>query len=238
VLGNHSPSGPRISVRIQTHNSLACDDDDDKIQQHVVIFCSQNFLFLLFCIIASTNDGPFHRIIDPTVDLLDVHQAQSNLPWWSKLWLAMKDKAPSEKEFILRGSGSLPIPMDDLDRDQKNEVYIVDRAACLQVDPIRIHSNSFHIEFDSSSKTNFRLYLKGCSGLDRETQCKTVYIQKGEKLAIPAMRTISIGIDEQKNLGSTKCSDTIQEDVLIKLSKIMTAGAQPNPNQRKQPREL
>jgi hypothetical protein len=52
---------------------------------------------ILFHGLGSTNKGPYHRIIDPTVDLLDVYNAHSQLPWLSKLWHAIKDKAPPGK---------------------------------------------------------------------------------------------------------------------------------------------
>jgi len=186
--------------------------------------------FLVFCPRrpGSTNNGPFHRIIDPTVNLLDVYKAHSKLPWLSKLWNAIRDKAPAGKQFILRGSGSIRVPID-IEKvhkgDDKGEIVLVDRSPCLQVDPIRIHSNAFELEFDSDSPIDFRLSVKGCQGLDRETNCQEMHLEKGNKIQVPPFRTVSIGIDARRDLGGTSCSETKQEDVVIKLTNVQ---AQPN----------
>ena len=166
----------------------------------------------------STNLGPYHRVIDPTVDLLETYDAHAKQPWISKLWYAILDKSP--KEFILRGAGSIDVPID-FDKEEKGTVLIVDRSSCLQVDPIRIHSNSFQIEFDSSSTIGFDLVVRGCSGADLVNNCKERTLRKGEGIQLPAVRTISIGIDPKADLGKT-CSETNHEDIVIKLTGVQT----------------
>jgi len=43
---------------------------------------------------SSTNSGPYHRIIDPTIDLLETYRVHAKLSSLSKFWLAFIDKAP------------------------------------------------------------------------------------------------------------------------------------------------
>ena len=129
----------------------------------------------------------------------------------------MIDKGVPGKDLLLRGIGSIDIPINDHDPDKKNEITIVDRSACLQIDPIRIHLNSFYIEFDT--KKNFRLLLKGCSDAQL-SNCVERYIVKGEKFFAPSIRTVSIGIDHQKDLGAVNCSETVEEDVFIRLTEL------------------
>ena len=183
----------------------------------------------------STNDGPFHRIIDPTVDLLDVYKAHSRLPWVSKFWNAIRDRAPDGKQFILRGSGSIGVPIEAQKESGRGEIVLVDRSPCLQLDPIRIHSNAFELEFDSDSPNDFSLLVSGCHGLDRKTNCQEMYLEKGRKVQVPPYRTVSIGIDPRQDLGGTSCSETKQEDVVIKLTNVQAyPNAMGQPSQQTQ----
>ena len=69
-----------------------------------------NRLRMHMTMFSSINDGPFVRLIDPTVDLLAVHRAKQNLPYLTKLWLALVDKPPTPAhEFILRGATLLKV---------------------------------------------------------------------------------------------------------------------------------
>mmetsp|Transcript_21123 Transcript_21123/g.58757 ORF Transcript_21123/g.58757 Transcript_21123/m.58757 type:complete len:650 (+) Transcript_21123:83-2032(+) len=164
---------------------------------------------------ASTNEGPYHRLIDPTSNLLEVHRTHMNLPWLSKLWYAIIDKAPRGQEFILRGAGSIDIPSKK--KMTSDEVTFVDRSPCLQVDPIRIQINNFDIEFDSTSGVD-RLVLMGCNDVALK-ECKELIIHKGEKMSIPAIRSVTIGIHRYENLGIS-CSETTKEDLVIKLTNL------------------
>jgi hypothetical protein len=47
-----------------------------------------------------------------------------------------------------------------------------------------------------------------------------MYLEKGEVYRVPAIRTAMIGIDVRRDLGPMTCSETNQEDVLIKLTNI------------------
>eukprot|EP00531_Pseudo-nitzschia_arenysensis_P011580 CAMPEP_0116132866 /NCGR_PEP_ID=MMETSP0329-20121206/9787_1 /TAXON_ID=697910 /ORGANISM="Pseudo-nitzschia arenysensis, Strain B593" /LENGTH=205 /DNA_ID=CAMNT_0003627431 /DNA_START=362 /DNA_END=979 /DNA_ORIENTATION=+ len=171
--------------------------------------------------------APYHRIIDPTVDLLEVHKTHSNLPWLSKFGYALIDKSP--KEFILRGSGTIQSDfLQEYDKEETGTLLIVDRACCLQVDPIRIHSNSFQLEFDSSIIKNigFDLLIKGCSGTNLvEENCHEISLRKGQGIQLPPMRTISIGIDSKVDLGKTTCSESHREDIVLKLTNVRTFDA-------------
>eukprot|EP00536_Pseudo-nitzschia_multiseries_P019570 jgi/Psemu1/232921/e_gw1.5610.1.1 len=167
---------------------------------------------------SSTNQGAFHRLIDPTSDLMEVHRTHKSLPWLSKLWYAIIDKAPPGQEFILRGAGSIGLPLQT--KNSKEVVTFVDRSSCLQVDPIRIHYNNFYFEFDSPSEVDFRLVLRGCQDVDLRN-CKERIVNRGEKVRVPAIRTAMIGIDSGEDLGRS-CSETTKEDVIIKLTNIAT----------------
>lgn len=183
---------------------------------------------------SSTNEGPYHRIIDPTSDLLKAYEAHAELSWPSKLWYAMLDKAVEGHEFILRGTGSIDpattpllsssnIAKRAMAKEEGNgELMLVDRSSCLQVDPIRIHSNQFYIEFDHSYAnvdTDFGLVLTGCPNQDLTEGCATLHLKKGEKKLLTPMRTVLIGIDPKLKLGQ-ECSTTTKEDVVIKLTEI------------------
>lgn len=166
---------------------------------------------------SSVNDGPYHRIIDPTSDLLEVHRSHSNLTWPSKLWYAVIDKAPIGQEFVLRGTGSVNLPLASGPKRLKDEITFVDRSPCLQVDPIRVHLNSFQIQFEVDSEVDLRLSILGCPDATF-TNCERTYINQGEQLRVPRFRTVLIGIDE--DLGMI-CSETRKEDVVIKLTSLV-----------------
>ena len=94
--------------------------------------------------IGSTNSGPYHRIIDPTIDLLETYRAHAKLSSLSKFWFAFIDKAPPGYEFVLRGLGSIHNPSNTTSTTNigkvgniLNEITFVDRSTCLQADPIR-----------------------------------------------------------------------------------------------------
>lgn len=190
--------------------------------------CPPEELSMTASYFASTNNGPYHRLIDPTVNLMDVYEAHAKMPYLSKLWHAIIDKAPPGKEFVFRGAGSIAVDYT-LDKDKKDELILVDRSHCLQIDPIKIHSNEFDIEFMSDSPTDFRLKVMGCPETDpvkaETAKCHDIYLERGEKRHLTPMRTISIGIDTRRNLEPPgNCSNTTREDVIIKLSNIVPYG--------------
>lgn len=193
---------------------------DKKINNH----CPGEKMVMKAAYFSSTNAGPFHRIIDPTVDLMETHRAHVASTWYQKILYAILDKAPSGYEFILRGSGSVTIPSGHNSiKSVDGQITFVDRSSCLQIDPIRVHSRSFKLSWDTDSVVPFRLKLRGCPDIRdlSPEKCAEIYLEVGEVQEIPAMRTILIGIDARRNLGDTPvCSKTTKEDVVITLTDL------------------
>ncbi|KAL7537955.1 hypothetical protein ACHAXR_008175 [Thalassiosira sp. AJA248-18] len=176
---------------------------------------------------SSTNNGPFHRIMDPSVDLVRVHEAQSALSLPLRFWYSLIDKPPSSKdEFILRGIGSatMHIPRRGFMEmiapyDEKTNLILVDRSSCLKVDPIRLHSVNSQILLVKSPAP---LKLKACAD-PHLTDCKEKPLPIGEALNVPAMRTILISWDSAQEFhlyeqdSSNECSKSSVEDIIIQI---------------------
>ena len=81
-------------------------------------------------VFTSINDGPFVRLVDPTVELVKAHRATRHLAYTTKLWKALVDK-PADKEFLLRRAATLSTGRN------VGWIRFVDRAACLYADPLR-----------------------------------------------------------------------------------------------------
>merc|ERR1711865_480452 len=159
---------------------------DKKINNH----CPGEKMVMKAAYFSSTNAGPFHRIIDPTVDLMETHRAHVASTWYQKILYAILDKAPLGYEFILRGSGSVTIPSGHNSiKSVDGQITFVDRSSCLQIDPIRVHSRSFKLSWDTDSVVPFRLKLRGC----------------------PDIRNLS---------DTPVCSKTTKEDVVITLTDL------------------
>jgi len=216
--------------------------------------CPHDKMVMKTSFFSSLNTGPYHRIIDPTVNLLETYRDHANLSLGSKFWYALMDKAPpssasrqqqntNNNEFVLRGLGSifktvnkntppqLLVATGGGKQDTKQEITFIDRSTCLQADPIRIHSNSFTIEFDTTnSEVFFRLLIQRCDGpqVNMSPQnCESMYLEQGETHFIPSARTITIGIDERRYfdpLITPSCSNSSQEDVVIRLTQITKHG--------------
>jgi len=197
--------------------------------------CTNGQMVMKTAYFSSTNSGPYHRIIDPTVDLLETYRAHRSSNWSSKFWYALVDKAPPGHEFILRGTGSISSSIPLLggrgggEKDKPDEITFIDRSSCLQDDPIRIHNNHFTIQFDTDYNSGsdnisnniippFRLLIRGCPEGNLQN-CHDVYLNKGEKRHFSALRTITISIDKRKKL-DTICSESTKEDIVIKLTQI------------------
>lgn len=141
---------------------------------------------------SSSNDGPFYRQIDPTIDLVEVDAAQKRLTYPNKVWNALLDRAPSGHEFILSNIGSADL--SDLPpgaMDNEDMLVIVDRISCLQSDPIRIHNRAFNLHIHKSPTRN--LLIRACvDPLLKE--CKERLIEVGgQPIHLPAIRTLLIG---------------------------------------------
>ena len=83
----------------------------------------------------------------------------------------------------------------------------------------RIHSNSFSIQFDTTTDVFFRLLIRSCPQLNLQN-CHEMYLEKGDTQHIPSARTVTIGIDPRRDLPTPSCSKTVQEDVIIRLTQI------------------
>lgn len=160
---------------------------------------------------SSANNGPYHRIVDPAVDLVSTYRALASRPYMEKLRLALIDKVPRGHEFILRGIASARIPPELL--QEEGMIGIVDRTACLVRDPIRIHNVNFVFEVIESK---YPILLRACEDLELKS-CKEVTVEKGSPVSVPAIRTLAIGFDPSVSLYERSCSDTLEEDVVLRL---------------------
>mmetsp|Transcript_15641 Transcript_15641/g.33874 ORF Transcript_15641/g.33874 Transcript_15641/m.33874 type:complete len:238 (+) Transcript_15641:351-1064(+) len=176
----------------------------------------------------------FFRTIDPTVDLMQVYNSHMALPLPAKFWKGLIDKPPSSKdEFILRniGGASKHIPehgfMEQLNgggmipdataKDSSNKnLILVDRSACLKVDPIRIHAvNSYIMLAKSPSPLKFR----GCEDINL-SECKEISLPVGKVQTVPAIRTLLISWDERYDSNNFTCSESTEEDIIIEIKRI------------------
>jgi len=182
---------------------------------------------------SSTNEGPFFRTIDPTVDLMQVFNSQVALPLPLKFWKALIDKPPSQKdEFILRNIGGASKLIDTLNfiepsdignpiiaRDSSTQkLILVDRSPCLKVDPIRIHSVNSYIKVVKSPKP---LKLKACSDINL-SECKSILIPVGVVNSVPAIRTLLISWDDEQDydFNNASCSESTEEDIIIEIKRL------------------
>jgi len=86
--------------------------------------------------------GPFARLVDPTVDLVSVAEAQRRRGSLDTAWGAFTDTPPRGHEFILEGVGSLRDEAIQAQRAYERMLpqfsyhVLSDRAACLSARPL------------------------------------------------------------------------------------------------------
>jgi hypothetical protein len=85
------------------------------------------------------QNGPYCRMVDPTIDLVSVMEQQAKLSYFEVLWNAVWDRRPTE--YMLKGIGSMRERSfyyhNKLEEEGwKNVRILTDRAACLSARPI------------------------------------------------------------------------------------------------------
>ena len=89
------------------------------------------------------GNGPFSRLIDPTVDLVSVMEAQRNQTYATTLLKSFLDERPDGKEYVLRrGTGSMRQEAKNYEAELKMHFpestveFLADRASCLHARPL------------------------------------------------------------------------------------------------------
>ena len=89
------------------------------------------------------GNGPFSRLIDPTVDLVSVMEAQRNQTYATTLLKSFLDERPDGKEYVLRrGTGSMSQEAKNYEAELKMHFpestveFLADRASCLHARPL------------------------------------------------------------------------------------------------------
>uniref|UniRef100_A0A7S0CH18 Vitamin K-dependent gamma-carboxylase lumenal domain-containing protein n=1 Tax=Proboscia inermis TaxID=420281 RepID=A0A7S0CH18_9STRA len=200
----------------------------DKIYDVVQQMCRAGNTTVTISYFSSVNGGAYHRLIDPTADLASIHRVHSTLSYAEKLWLSLKDKPPKGHEFILRGIGTSSLAGDIMNGGW--QLVMVDRISCLAVDPIRIHSVALDIEV---VETSFPLTLTACEDLELNKCIKTT-LTVLNPVSIPPHRTLFIGVDKERmSNNNLSCSNSVKEDVVIRLRNLNSAMPESRPGYEK-----
>ena len=167
------------------------------------------------------GNGPYSRLIDPTVDLVAVMEAQRNQSYATTLWNAFLDKRPEGMEYVFRkGIGT----MRDTARTYEDELklhfpkktisFLADRASCLHARPLWLSPMGYSYGF-VPLQLPFRtsLTLRYSDSRVGPT-IKSGRIDLG-KLSVVTSTSLELGI-EGLNFNHTKpCGETDKEDILI-----------------------
>eukprot|EP00977_Amphora_coffeiformis_P017436 scaffold5684_cov169-Amphora_coffeaeformis.AAC.11 len=89
------------------------------------------------------GNGPYSRLIDPTIDLVAVMEDQRNQKYSTTLWKSFLDERPDGKEYVLRhGIGSMRQAAKNYEAELKLHFpdstveFLADRASCLHARPL------------------------------------------------------------------------------------------------------
>ena len=183
---------------------------DPRIGMHAVYFGRLN------------EKGPYSRLIDPTVDLLSVMEAQMNQTYATTIMNAFLDRRPDGNEFVLlRGVGSMRRTAARYEAELKLHYpkqsieFIADRASCLAKRPLWLNpmGNRYTlVPLRLPFKTSLMLkYVDARSGTAEETR---------EDLSLGNLSTVistslEIGIKGIVPDITKRCGETTEEDVLI-----------------------
>jgi hypothetical protein len=172
--------------------------------------CGAGEVRVIASVHSSTNDGPFVRLIDPTVDLVEVYDAIQARGPVDIVMDAMADKAPDGHAFILRGAGRLEAPQE------VGWYTIVDRTPCLRDDPIDLFGVSVAVKVVESPVPLFaKVCPKGAAA-----RCDVVPLSSSET-RLPMARSIAIGSSQIE--GEARCMDAA-EDVVLQLQPLSGPG--------------
>lgn len=163
------------------------------------------------------GNGPYSRLIDPTVDLVSVMEAQRSHSYAKTLSKAFLDDRPNGYEFVLgQGIGSFRQAAKKyatelkLHFPDKTVQFISDRASCLHARPLWLSPMGNPYGFiPLRLPYGTSLYLKS-NGPTAETRELDL-----AKLAVVSSTSLEMGI---RRLDTTKvlpCGQTLEEDVLI-----------------------
>jgi len=196
--------------------SYACkqhvpDYNKGRIGMHAVSFVRLN------------GRGPFSRLVDPTVDIINSYDAQQAQPFYLTAINALLDRRPDGFEFVLKGVGSLR-QRAMIEEHNLKEMYpgveismIADRAACLQyreiwLRPMLKQYTLIPIILPTGVSVHVRM-----AQMQSEGQVEAVdhYIELGDRPLPILTIAAEVGLGGMKVSGS--CIGTTAEDVLIAL---------------------
>jgi len=162
---------------------------------------------------ASTNNGPFYRIIDPNIDLLATHNALNARTSLEAVVGSFLDKRPKGHEYILPRIGRMDHlkSLMEVTPDGKWNL-IVDRSPCMFVDPIRMFDTGLTLDV---IQTPITLFLHACEGIEiGPKSCTSLKLRQGQKISIGVKRTILIG--NMVHASKEKCSEG-NEDIVLRF---------------------
>ena len=167
------------------------------VREVVSPLCTQDKLPVRASVFASLNDGPFVRLIDPSIDLAGVYDALKQRSLLPSLFHTALDKMPNGYEFILRRVGSIEA------RQEVGWHTFVDRSPCLMVDPLHLFDVSVAVKVARSPVPLFaRLCAQG-----NENDCETVPLSEAP-VVLPRRRSIAIQTGLEKP-PMTSCADSV-----------------------------
>lgn len=157
------------------------------------------------------NNGPYSRLVDPTVDLVSVMEQQAQLSYAEVVWNALWDKRPLE--YMLRGIGSMKTRA--LNHQQKLEEegwghvqILADRVACLSSRPIwfRPMKREYNITaLDLPENVVVTLHIE---------HSLRIILEPGYSYLIQDVMEFELSMSERKRQQQS-CSETEVEDALI-----------------------
>mmetsp|Transcript_33165 Transcript_33165/g.71657 ORF Transcript_33165/g.71657 Transcript_33165/m.71657 type:complete len:696 (-) Transcript_33165:259-2346(-) len=158
-----------------------------------------------------TDDGPFHRIVDPEQNLVHTHNALLGRNLIDTVVGTMLDKAPSEQEFILKDVGSFWDARDLSNSIEDGWIYVVDRLSCLAADPIAIFGQSIEFMVVESPEP---LWMEWCGDLQQNQCIREEIPAQTEPILTPQMAVIKFQTSEAVR---SSCRSAAKEDILIKF---------------------
>lgn len=151
-------------------------------------------------VFSSLNGGSFVRMVDPSVNLVDVFGALERRSVLSRIIGVLVDKPPAGHEYLMRRFNASQDPS-----------LLIDRSACLRHLPLRFMHPRIVIHVID---TIHPLVIKWC---DAENSCQEGVLHSKTSFKAPSGSWVELGVQNLSSSPTCFCQEGV-EDIVLRIT--------------------